>query len=85
MIVGSGQLSVPVLQAGEKHVLNLNDGPWSSLLGHREGSSIYITILARLRTSERWSGAGHTVASNQIVIAEEKYEIFQVTIHQFNE
>ena len=81
IIVGSGQLPIPVLQAGEKHVLNLDSQPWSLLLNDSQGSDMYITIFARLQASERWSDAGHVVASNQLVISE-KHELVQVRICQ---
>jgi beta-galactosidase/beta-glucuronidase len=83
IVVGSGQLSIPVLQPAEKHVLSLDGQPWSLLLKDSQGSETYITIFARLWTSERWSDAGHIVASNQLIISE-KHDIVQVMIQHMS-
>eukprot|EP00249_Psilotum_nudum_P022717 c28621_g1_i1 orf=380-3835(-) len=67
-IVESGQLILPSLQAGKKHMMKMRDAPWFCSWNKSAAKEIFLTFTAKLSTSTRWADLGHVISSQQFAL-----------------
>ncbi|XXG81488.1 hypothetical protein AAC387_Pa09g2110 [Persea americana] len=65
-LLGSGILSLPVIEPLSSHDIDLDSSPWYSLWKSSSATEVFVTITAELAHSTRWAKAGHIVASTQM-------------------
>lgn len=66
LVLGSGKLTLPRLDPGEKHRISLDGAPWCHLWQTSEASEIFLTIKLRLTVETPWAEKGHEVACEQL-------------------
>lgn len=64
--LGSGILSVPVIEPQNSYGIEWKSCPWYTLLSSLSAEEIFITITAKLLHSTLWVEAGHVVSSTQV-------------------
>lgn len=65
-LLGSGILSLPVIEPLSSHDIDLESSPLYSLWKSSSATEVFVTITAELAHSTRWAEAGHIVASTQM-------------------
>ncbi|CAM6110904.1 unnamed protein product [Calypogeia fissa] len=64
--LGSGQLTLPYLEPGNRGRLALVDAPWYKLWQTLDASEVFLTISVKLSVPSPWAEKGHEVASEQL-------------------
>jgi beta-galactosidase len=64
--IGSGILSLPLIEPQSSYELEWESGPWYPLLASSFAEEIFLTITTTLLHSTRWVEAGHVVSSSQV-------------------
>lgn len=64
--LGSGVLSVPLIDPQSSYEIDLKSGPWHSLWSSSSAAEYFLTIRAKLLHPTRWVDAGHVVSSTQV-------------------
>lgn len=64
--LGSGILSVPVIEPQNSYGIKWKSCPWYTLLSSSSAEEIFITITAKLLYSTLWVEAGHVISSTQV-------------------
>ncbi|XP_058091027.1 uncharacterized protein LOC131237338 [Magnolia sinica] len=64
--LGSGVLSLPVIEPQSSYDIEWESSPWHHLSASFSATEAFLTITAKLMTSTRWSEAGHVISSTQI-------------------
>ncbi|WOK99094.1 hypothetical protein Cni_G07806 [Canna indica] len=67
--LGSGILNLPVIPPQGSYTIELESGPWYSLLKTCSAREIFLTITGKLRHPTRWAKDGHVVSSSQLSLS----------------
>lgn len=65
-MLGSGILSLPVIQPQSSYDIELKSSPWYSQWSSCSADEIFLTITGKLLDSTRWVEAGHVISSTQV-------------------
>ena len=64
--LGSGILSLPVIEPQKCYDLGWQSSPWYNLWLSSSAEEIFVTITAKLLDSTLWVEAGHVISSTQV-------------------
>ncbi|CAN0916971.1 lacZ [Linum grandiflorum] len=64
--LGSGKLSVPVIEPQKSYEMEWESGPWYSLWASSNARELFMTVTAKLLQSTHWLEAGHIISSTQL-------------------
>ncbi|XP_031257673.1 uncharacterized protein LOC116115688 [Pistacia vera] len=77
-MLGSGVLSLPVIQPQSSYDIELKSSPWYSQWASCSAEEIFLTITGKLLDSTRWVEAGHVVSSTQVQLPSKRETIRHV-------
>ncbi|XP_077218158.1 glycoside hydrolase family 2 protein [Tasmannia lanceolata] len=66
--LGSGILSLPVIEPQSSYDIEWESAPWYSLWTASSAAEAFLTITGKLLNSNRWAKARHVITSNQICL-----------------
>ncbi|KAJ6832631.1 uncharacterized protein M6B38_343210 [Iris pallida] len=66
--LGSGILSIPVIEPQISYDIMLESSPWYSLWKSSVATEIFLTVTAKLQQRKRWVNDGHVLASTQLCL-----------------
>lgn len=66
--LGSGILSIPIIEPQISYDIMLESSPWYSLWKSSVATEIFLTVTAKLQQRKRWVNDGHVVASTQLCL-----------------
>lgn len=66
--LGSGTLSLPIIEPQSSYSIEFESGPWYSLWASSSAEEHFLTITAKLLQPTRWVEAGHVISSTQILL-----------------
>ncbi|XP_052176349.1 uncharacterized protein LOC127790740 isoform X2 [Diospyros lotus] len=70
--IGSGFLSLPLMQPQSSYEINWESGPWYSLWASSSAAEFFWTLNVKLIHPTRWVGSGHVISSAQVQLPAKK-------------
>lgn len=77
--LGSGILSLPIIEPQSSYTIEYESGPWYSPWASSSAEEHFLTISAKLLQSTRWVEAGHVISSTQILLPAKRESVPHVS------
>ncbi|KAJ7517559.1 hypothetical protein O6H91_21G029500 [Diphasiastrum complanatum] len=61
-----GSIAVPIVSPRDKHLISWKSGPWFQTWLESAAQEIFLTLTAKLSSSNRWAEEGHIIATQQL-------------------
>lgn len=77
--LGSGNLSLPLIEPQKTYHIESQSAPWHTLWASSSAEEFFLTITAKLLHSTCWVEAGHVISSTQVQLPVKREFVPHVT------